>query len=143
MSRKESKMRVDAKSESYYKAIVRGKEFLFSDMRIDRKTVPEGIFLYEVREADEYSGEAAEISESILVNFYGSLLTNEAITEWDDEFNGRHFIYLKYSEDPEFFETDEGISEIETEDSSPHCCPLESEWILDGSASIALADYFK
>ena len=56
---------------------VLGKECLFSDLRIDRETIPEGYTMYEVRHSDEDWGEPVEIAIGIMVNFYGTLLTKE------------------------------------------------------------------
>ena len=49
---------------------------IFSDLRIDRKTVPEGFFVYEIRHDDEGAGDPVEIFEHILVNFWGTVISN-------------------------------------------------------------------
>lgn len=56
-----------------------GKECLFSDLRIDRKTIPEGWFMYEVRHDDEDWSNPVEIGLGILVNFFGTIITKEEL----------------------------------------------------------------
>lgn len=48
-------------------------------MRIDRNTVPEGKFLYEVAGDDDSGADPARIKEGILVNFYGSLICDQML----------------------------------------------------------------
>ena len=55
---------------------VKGIECEFFDIRIDRKSVPEGKFFYEVRHADEDWGFPCQVKEGILVNFYGTLVSD-------------------------------------------------------------------
>lgn len=43
----------------------------FRDMRIDRSTVPEGRYLYEVADDDESQGDPSRIRKGIMVNFWG------------------------------------------------------------------------
>lgn len=54
-------------------------EGLFSDLRIDRSSVPEGWYCYEIRHDDEDQGYWAEIGTSVMVNFWGTLLTTEQL----------------------------------------------------------------
>lgn len=70
--------RFNAKNINWEKVEVQGKECLFSEMRIDRKTVPEGYTMYEVRHADEDWGEPVELALGIMINFFGTLLTTES-----------------------------------------------------------------
>lgn len=50
---------------------------LFSCLRIDRDSVPEGWFMYEVRHDDFGNGDPVEIAYGILVNHWGTLLVKE------------------------------------------------------------------
>lgn len=59
------------------KVEVQGKECLFNDSRIDRKTVPECYNMYEVRHSDDDWGEPIELALGVMVNFFGTLLTKE------------------------------------------------------------------
>lgn len=66
----------DAGKELFELVTVFGHPMIFSDLRIDRKTVPEGFFVYEIRHDDEGAGDPVEISEHILVNFWGTVISN-------------------------------------------------------------------
>lgn len=52
---------------------------LFIDERIDRKTVPDGLYVYEIRHADDNMCDPCELAYGILVNFYGTVITNQEI----------------------------------------------------------------
>lgn len=71
--------RYNAMEESFTKIAVLGKAALFHDLRIDRSTVPEGMYLYEVREDDMGEGEPVQIAKGIMVNHFGSIITREPI----------------------------------------------------------------
>ena len=129
-----------ANEEYFHKATVRGKEFLFTDIRIDRR-LPEGVYLYEVRESDE-GYEPCEISQGILVNFYGTLISKEPITDWDEiDKNGRGFLYLKFKDVPEWYEAEDGIVDNPTPDSTPHYSVMPEEFDVDYNSSITLKEY--
>ena len=136
-------MRLDAAKETFYPLVFRGMTGLFTDMRIDRNSVPKGWYLYEVRESDE-GCEPAEISEWIMVNFYGTILTQTPVTAWDDEYNGKHGLYLKFSDEPEWYEDEDGITEAQFSsdgENTPHYCPLESEWNVDYEKPYTIENY--
>lgn len=69
--------RLNAMEVTWKKLEVLGKEGLFADWRIDRNTIPEGWYFYEVRHADNDWCEPVEIALGILVNFWGTLITKE------------------------------------------------------------------
>ena len=71
--------RYDARAETYQEIRVLGKPALFHDMRLDRGTIPKGLYLYEVRHDDEGWGNPVQIARGILVNHFGSILTREPI----------------------------------------------------------------
>lgn len=67
-------------SEGDFEAIeLFDKLALFSNYRIDRSTVPEGLYMYEVRHDDDQQGDPCQIKSSILVNFWGTVITNESL----------------------------------------------------------------
>ena len=72
-------MRYDYNKEKWSKVEVKGKECLFNDSRIDKNTIPEGKFMYEVADGDS-DGIPARIRPGIMVNFYGTLVTDEPFT---------------------------------------------------------------
>ena len=56
-----------------------GVPALFTDLRVDRSTVPDGVYRYEVRYSDEYGGEPVELARGIMVDFFGTVLMREPI----------------------------------------------------------------
>lgn len=70
-------MSYDAEKLTYQEVTILGKPALFTECRLDRTTVPEGVCRYELRHADEDWGEPVTLSRSILVNYYGTVLTRE------------------------------------------------------------------
>ena len=54
-------MVIDYRTERFQKVIVCGILCDFSDMRIDRSTVPKGRYQYEVADDDERQGEQSRI----------------------------------------------------------------------------------
>ena len=48
----------------------------FSDMRIDRSTVPKGRYQYEVADDDESQGDPTRVKKGIMVNFWGTLISD-------------------------------------------------------------------
>lgn len=71
--------RYHAMEEKFTEITVLGHAALFHDLRIDRSTVPEGMYLYEVRHDDEGLGDPVQIAKGILVNHFGSIITREPI----------------------------------------------------------------
>ena len=61
-------MRLDYRKEKFQKVSVCGILCDFSDMRIDRSTVPKDRYQYEVAD-DESQGEPARVKKGIMVNF--------------------------------------------------------------------------
>lgn len=64
----------------YWKPIeVLGKKGLFTNVRVDKDTIPKGYYVYEMRHADNDWCEPVEIGLGILVNFFGTLLVKEPL----------------------------------------------------------------
>lgn len=70
-------MSYDAQKVTYQEVTIFDRPALFTECRIDRATVPEGVYRYELRHGDEDWGEPIELSRSLMVNFYGTVLTRE------------------------------------------------------------------
>ena len=71
--------RYNAMEETFTEVRVLGKPALFHDLRIDRSTVPKGLYLYEVRHDDEGWGDPVQIAKGIMVNHFGSIITRELV----------------------------------------------------------------
>ena len=73
-------MSVNAREEQYEHAELFGKPALFTDLRIDRSTVPEGFFCYDLRGSDYDPGKPVTVENQVAVNHAGTVLTAEPIT---------------------------------------------------------------
>jgi len=71
--------RYSAMEESFEEIELFGKPALFTPVRIDRDTVPKGLYLYEVRHDDESQGDPVQIGKGILVNHFGTVITREKL----------------------------------------------------------------
>lgn len=69
----------NAMTETFEEVTVLGRPMLFSCLRIDRDTVPKGLYLYEVRHDDDRQGLPVEIAERIVINHWGTLLSSRPI----------------------------------------------------------------
>lgn len=66
---------LNANSEQFYVINLQGKTMLFLYARIDRTTVPNDVYVYEVRYNDCSKGEPTQIANYINKNFLGTLLS--------------------------------------------------------------------
>lgn len=89
--------RFNAKEITWEKVKVLDKEGLFTELRVDRSTVPEGWYMYEVRHDDNSWGDPVEIAKGILVNHFGTLLVKEPIELTPFPETGNDYRYI----DPE------------------------------------------
>ena len=81
-------MKVNAQEESFELMELFGKTVLFTNMRVDRSTVPEGLYVYELRDED-CTGDICEIKPFIMVNHWGTIICKEPIeldTKWNSKF---------------------------------------------------------
>ncbi|MCM1561280.1 MAG: hypothetical protein NC123_17320 [Butyrivibrio sp.] len=75
--------RLDYEQENFTKVEVCGIVCDFSDMRIDRNTVPEGRYQYEVADEDS-QGDPVRVKRGIMVNFFGTLVSDVPLPLGDD-----------------------------------------------------------
>ncbi len=52
---------------------------LFTNERVDRETVPEGLFAYDIRHGDD-DGRAVTVEKTVSINHMGTLITAQALT---------------------------------------------------------------
>ena len=93
-------MRENAAEVNYSEVTILGNPALFSEWRIDRTTVPPGLYLYELRHEDEDWGTPCQVAKSILVNFYGTVLTTEPLELGEDgrrDIKAADIVYLPQS----------------------------------------------
>jgi len=82
-------MKVNAQEESFELMEMLGQRVLFTNMRVDRDTVPEDLYVYEVRHDDDCTGEICEIKPFVMVNHWGTMICKEPIeldTKWNSKF---------------------------------------------------------
>ena len=70
---------INAKKESFEEVTVLGVPMLFTAMRVDKSTVPKGLYLYEVRHDDEGRGKPVQLGNWILVNHWGTLISSRPV----------------------------------------------------------------
>ena len=80
-------MKVNAAEESFELMELFGQTVLFTNMRVNRSTVPEGLYVYDVRDED-CTGEICEIKPSVMVNHWGTIICKEPI-EMDEVWHSK------------------------------------------------------
>lgn len=66
-------------------------------MRIARSTVPESLYQYEVADDDESQGDPTRVKKGIMVNFWGTLISDVPLPLGSDGvlwLNDGDFLYL-------------------------------------------------
>lgn len=106
-------MRINAMEGTYDPVSLLGRPALFTCLRVDRGTVPDGLFAYDIRHGD--NGNAATVEKNVGVNHMGTVILSEQIDfgkkdyiSLNDKngglnFNGEHdcvtvAAYMKYME---------------------------------------------
>lgn len=69
---------VDVKKEMLEEVELLGRTGYFTELRVDKETVPEGMHCYELRHGDD-DGFPASVEESVRVNYFGAVLFTEAL----------------------------------------------------------------
>lgn len=90
-------MRLDYRKEKFSRVSVCDLECEFNDMRIDRSSVPEGKYQYEVAGDDDCGDEPVRVQRGILVNFFGTLICDRPLPIGDDGvlwLTGGDFVWL-------------------------------------------------
>ena len=90
------RMELDAGKETFERAEIDGVEVLFTNARLDRDTVPEGLYCYDVRETDGSSGIAATLEPFVAVNHWGMVLSKQPFPMEDEyyQLSADSFNYL-------------------------------------------------
>lgn len=69
----------NANKEKFELVMIDDIPALFTCLRIDRNSIPEGLFGYDVRHDDSGQGIACEIAPFVLVNHWGTVITKQEI----------------------------------------------------------------
>lgn len=59
--------------------VVNGAPYLFTNMRIDRETIPDGYYAYDVRGSEGGAGNFSEIKKWVLDNHWGTIIGKKEI----------------------------------------------------------------
>lgn len=104
-----------AKNDVFEAIILFGKYCLFTGHRIERGSVPEGLFVYDIRHCDDDWGEPCEILPHVLVNYLGSIVTTERFpidfskSYCDIHYDAGDFEYLENVEDEDLWDDYDNI----------------------------------
>ena len=90
---------VDITKEEFELVTVFGHPMLFTNLRCDRSTLPKGLFMYEVRHDDDCLGIPCEIARSILVNHWGTIISNKPVLMEDHPTNGKPYRHINEETD--------------------------------------------
>ncbi len=75
---------IDANETDYENFEILGHDALFTCLRIDRKSLPEGLYAYDLRDSDDCDGTPSELKSFIMVNHWGTVITKEPIEGADE-----------------------------------------------------------
>ncbi len=75
---------INANKADYEKFEILGHNAIFTSLRIDRKSLPEGLYGYDLRDCDDCSGDPSELRNFVLVNHWGTVITKEPIEGADE-----------------------------------------------------------
>ena len=70
---------INSNEEKFEEVVIGETPVIFTSLRLDRDKLPQGIFAYDIRHADDDGMEAAEIAKFILVNHMGTIITKEQL----------------------------------------------------------------
>ena len=70
---------INAHEADYESFEIFGKDALFTSLRIDRKTLPEGLYAYDLRDCDDCTGDPSELKNYVMVNHWGTVVVREPI----------------------------------------------------------------
>ena len=107
----------DATTEKYELVTVCNIPMIFTCGRIKRNTVPEGLYVYDVRHDDECQGIPCQIKEFIMVNHWGTIISTKPLKldeKWHDielRFDEKTDEWLDWNYEGESLTLDEYVKE--------------------------------
>lgn len=75
---------VDVRKEVLEEVELMGRKGYFTELRVDKETVPEGMHCYELRHGDD-EGIPVSVEESVRVNYFGAVLLSERLELGEDK----------------------------------------------------------
>ena len=113
-------MAMNAGKEKYDVVDVDGRLCLFTNMRLDRNTIPPGLHCYDVRDSDFLDGSFCEIKPFVMVNHWGTINSRE-VFELD-----KHGSYYP-KEEPGFVDMHLSLKEYEEVSMEELCQSLSAQ----------------
>ncbi len=107
--------RADVNTEYFDVITLFGQPMLFTDVRCDRETLPKGMYMYEVRHDDEGYGEPCEIADWILVNHFGTVISNRPVNLTEKDSNGKPYRIIDSENDWDLIDSDKTLKEYMAE----------------------------
>ena len=83
--------RADVNTEEFESITLFGQPMLFTCLRCDRDTLPAGMYMYEIRHDDECRGDPCEIADWIMVNHWGTVISNRPVNLTEEQPSGKKF----------------------------------------------------
>lgn len=135
---------IDVNRESFQEVEVKGHMALFTELRVDKSTIPEEVNCYELRHGDDDSYPAA-LEQSVKVNYFGAVLMTDKVDFGEEGyvelvfgdfgFTGEDLTMpeyrANYGEEPEMFSDAAGLVEfMDTNDMLFHMSEKEAEVLL-------------
>ena len=75
---------VDVQKEVLEEVDLLGRKGYFTELRVDKETVPEGMHCYELRHGDD-DGVPVSVEESVRVNYFGAVILAEELELGEDK----------------------------------------------------------
>jgi len=66
---------IDPNEETFEEVVIGDTLAIFTSLRLDRDKLPQGVFTYDIRHADNDGMEAAEIAKHVMANHMGMIIT--------------------------------------------------------------------
>lgn len=101
----------DVNKEEFEKITLFDIPMLFTISRCDRKTLPKGMYMYEVRHDDYGRGDPCEVADWIMVNHWGTVISNRPIRFTETDSNGKPFRLIDPEKDWNYEGTDSSLKE--------------------------------
>lgn len=84
--------RIDLTQEEMEEVVIKGRLALFTGLRPDKKSIPDGVYCYALRHGDD-GGMPCSIEKSVAVNYFGTVVTTEPF-----DFGDKDYIPVKYDD---------------------------------------------
>ena len=83
--------RINVNEEKFENVTVFGQPMIFTCLRCDKATLPKGMYMYEVRHDDEGRGDPCEIADWIMVNHWGTVISNHPVKMAEELPSGKRY----------------------------------------------------